>query len=230
METQSTVNPNNYRESKLSCFSPGVNPRKVALVDKYGLGDSLLDVGCGNGMYPLVTRRKFNRILQIDIADRRSAEAHALPIRLMDAAAVSDLAESYDTVIAFDIMEHLDDDLDFARKIRRRCTGCFIGSVPSDNDSQLRAIGLTHVHHVDKTHRREYSKDSLVDVLNAAGFSNVLVIPQWNEGLLAAPHALRTPSISGRVCARALMACLKFLCFLGVFRNESISDWFFVAR
>lgn len=218
------------RRDGLSHFSAGLNPRKIDLINRDGAGESLLDVGCGNGRYPLATVRRFARVLQIDVADRRSPEARGLRFRAMDAADVSSLGERFDTVLCFDIIEHLDDDESFVRAIRGLCDGCLIGSVPADDDTQLRIVGLTHVHHVDKTHRREYSRESLTALLRKAGFHDVTTLPQWNEGLVYAPHALRSGSFVSKLVARMLISCNHVLCRLGIFRNDAVADWLFVAR
>jgi SAM-dependent methyltransferase len=218
------------RRDGLSLFSAGLNPRKIELIDRHGTGESLLDIGCGNGLYPLATARSFVRVLQIDLVDRRSSEARDIPFEQMDAADVGSVGQRFDTVLCFDIIEHLDDDESFVRAVRGICDGCLIGSVPADEDTILRAVGLTHVHHVDKTHRREYSRETLAALLSRAGFTKVTVIPQRGEGLVYAPHALASGSLVSKVIARMLIALNLLLCRLGVFRNAVVADWLFVAR
>jgi hypothetical protein len=148
----------------------------------------------------------------------------------MDAAAVGCLVDRFDTVLCFDLIEHLDDDVSFVRSIREVCDGCVIGSVPGDDDARLRTVGLTHAHHVDKTHRREYSREAVTALFRSAGFEDVAVLPQWNEGLIYAPCALRAGSIVSKLAARMLVASNLALCRLGIFRNDSVADWLFVAR
>lgn len=218
------------RRDGLSLFSSGLNPRKIELIDRHGTGDSLLDIGCGNGLYPLATLHRFARVLQIDLVDRRSQKARDIPFQAMNAVAVGSVGQRFDTVLCFDIIEHLDDDESFVRTVRGICDGCLIGSVPADDDAVLRAIGLTHVHHVDKTHRREYSRETLAALLGKAGFINVTVMPQLGEGLVYAPHALASGSLVSKVIARILIALNMLLCRMGVFRNASVADWLFVAR
>jgi SAM-dependent methyltransferase len=214
----------------LSQFSGSVNPRKVSLIDAYGVGDSLLDVGCGNGLYTLATRRRFSKVLQIDIADRRAPQAAGQPFILMDANEVASVGGKFDTVLCFDIIEHLDDDGGFARKLRLVCTGCVIGSVPASDDARLRSIGLTHLHHVDKTHRREYTADSVSALLREAGFTDITVIPQYNDGIVNFARALTTATFLSRLLGKGLIVCTRWLCRVGIFRNESVADWLFVAR
>lgn len=214
----------------LSQYSQAINPRKVQLLDDFGFGTSLIDVGCGNGLYPLATRRRFPRVLQIDVADRRLPEARHLPFLLMDANDVATIGERFDTVLCFDIIEHLDDDISFTRSLRGICNGCIIGSVPSAEDEQLRSIGLTHLHHVDKTHRREYTKESVIALLHDAGFNRIEVYPQYNDGIVNSARALRTATLLSRLCAKALIACTRLLCRAGVFHNQSVADWLFVAQ
>lgn len=214
----------------LSQFSGSVNPRKVGLIDAHGVGTSLLDVGCGNGLYPLVTRRRFSNVLQIDIADRRAPEAMRQPFVLMDANDIATVGGPFDTVLCFDIIEHLDDDHGFVQKLRSVCAGCVIGSVPASDDARLRSIGLTHVHHVDKTHRREYTADSVTGLLREAGFTDITVIPQYNDGIVNFARALTTPTFLSRLLGKGLVMCTRWLCRVGIFRNESVADWLFVAR
>lgn len=216
--------------ASLSHYSQNINPRKTKLVDDHGVGDSLLDVGCGNGLYVLATARKYSRVLQIDIADRRLAEARHQPFLLIDAKDIASLGSTFDTVLCFDILEHLDDDVAFADAVRRLCTGCIIGSVPAADDERLRSIGLTHLHHVDKTHRREYTQESLHLLLGGAGFVDIRIFPQYNDGIILAARALRTSSLLSRLSAKAFEVCTRLLCRMGIFRNESVADWLFVAR
>lgn len=216
--------------SVLSQFSGNVNPRKVDLIDTHGVGRSLLDIGCGNGLYPLVTRQPFSTVLQIDIADRRLPQATHQPFLRLDANNLTSIGSQFDTVLCFDIIEHLDDDVGFANKMRDICTGCVIGSVPAADDARLRSIGLTHLHHVDKTHRREYTRDSVTALFRDAGFADITVTPQYNDGIVNFAKALTTSTLLSRVFAKGLITCTRCLCRLGIFRNESVADWLFVAR
>ncbi len=214
----------------MSLFSPGVNPSKVALIDDHGVGESLLDVGCGNGLYPLRTSRHYRNVLQVDLVDRRDSSARNIPFCAMNAASIGSLSDQrFSTVLAFDIIEHLDDDRAVLRDLLRLCAGVLIGSVPAAEDDRLRRIGLTNVHQVDKTHRREYRKEQLIEALSEAGFTSVVVLPQMCNGLVNAPFGLCTTSLASRASARGLSLVMRGLVRAGVFRNETVADYFFIA-
>jgi hypothetical protein len=217
-------------QQRHSLCSAGVNPRKTRLIDEYAVGSSLLDIGCGNGLYPLAAQRFFLRILQIDVVNRRFERAQTLPFLLLEASLIDTIKETFSTVLVFDIIEHLDDDANFLDRVRSICSGVVIGSVPGDNDSQLQAIGLTFVHHTDKTHRRAYSEVTLRKLLSSSGFKDVLIFPQYADGLVAAAYALRTETLLGKLFARIITQACRGLCWIGIFKNRSVSDWFFVAR
>ncbi|MCD6298053.1 MAG: class I SAM-dependent methyltransferase [Deltaproteobacteria bacterium] len=217
---------------ELSCFSLEINPRKLILLDEYLLPGSCLDIGCGNGLYGLKIIEHCSELLQIDVVDRRSAEAKQFPFRIMDASNLDLPAESYDNVMAFDIMEHLNDDAAFLQQVHRLCRGegrLFI-SVPNENDEQPRMMGLTHMHHVDKTHRREYTDESLRVLLESNGFKVLEIRPQFNRGILNAGRALAKENLISKLAAKTLYWQTLFYLWIGIFENRCIADWFCVAQ
>jgi 2-polyprenyl-3-methyl-5-hydroxy-6-metoxy-1,4-benzoquinol methylase len=191
---------------ELSCFSSGVNPSKLKLLDEYLLPGSCLDIGCGNGLYGRKILERCSELLQIDVVDRRSPEAKQYPFRIMYARNLDLPAQSYDNVIAFDILEHLDDDINFLQQVRRLCRkgGRLIISVPNEDDKQPRMMGLTHMHHVDKTHRREYADESLRALLESNGFKVLEIRPQFNRGILNAGRALAKRNLISKLGPKTL--------------------------
>jgi len=217
---------------ELSYFSSAINPRKLKLLDEYLLPGSCLDIGCGNGLYGRKILEYCSELLQIDVVDRRSPEAKQYPFRIMDARKLDLPASSYDNVIAFDIIEHLDDDLAFIRQVHRLCRGGgrIIISVPNENDEQPRMMGLTHMHHVDKTHRREYTDESLRALLENSGFKVLEIRPQFNRGILNAGRALAKGNMISKLAAKTLYCQTLFYLWVGIFENRCIADWFCVAE
>ncbi len=214
---------------ELSFASPHVNPRKIAYLRKYLLKGSVLDVGCGNGIYGLEIVSRGDSVLQIDIADRRSPNAKHLPFRKMNAQRLDFPHDHFDNVVAFDIMEHLDDDVLFIQEVRRVCRGRLILSVPNADDESLRRLSLTHIHHTDKTHRREYTRQELTDLLVQQGLLIVSVEPQINTMLPYFAYALAKDNIGSKLAARIISLQCRILEQYGIFENCCVADWFCVA-
>ncbi|MDD2773165.1 MAG: glycosyltransferase [Elusimicrobiales bacterium] len=152
------------------------------------IGRDVLEIGCGKGALTarLVKLRK--NLVCMDINDKLLARLRlqyghipSLEIRALDARDIKAAfgPERFDTVIAFNLMEHLPDDAAFAQDIRTllKPGGKFIGVVPA-----YQAI----FNEIDKAveHRRRYDFNSLAAVLR--GYSgleirryNSLSIPGW---------------------------------------------------
>lgn len=210
----------------------GVNPLKEDLLRQFLLPGSVLDVGCGNGLYGLVVVSRGFSVLQLDIEDRRAPQARHLPFRAMDVQRLDLPDNSFDNVVAFDIIEHLDDDTLFLREVRRVCRarGRLLLSVPNPDDEQVRQIALTHIHYTDKTHRREYTKEGLATLLELEGFKVIINKPHLNRALPYFAHALAKKGFLPKVVARFItLQCLLFE-HLGLFENRCVADWFCVAE
>lgn len=199
-------------------------------MDRYLCPGATLDVGCGNGLYGVHATSLGSEVLQIDIADRRDPRARHLPFRVMDAQRLHFREKEYANVLAFDIMEHLDDDVLFLQEIRSVCRGRVLLSVPNADDDQLYKISLAHIHHTDKTHRREYTKDNLSAVLKQTGFNVLSLEPNFNTALPYFAHALAKSSLPARAAARLISLQCRILEKVGLFENRCIGDWYCVAE
>jgi 2-polyprenyl-3-methyl-5-hydroxy-6-metoxy-1,4-benzoquinol methylase len=214
----------------LAHFTEGVNARKIAFLDRNLVPGSCLDIGCGSGKYGAMMQAKCSTILQLDIVDRRAEEARRFPFVAMDANRMDLGSAKYDNIVAFDLLEHLDDDRLFLTRIRTVCNGRLLLSVPNAEDDQPRRMGLTHMHHTDKTHRREYSREGLSAILDATGFRVREMFGQYNDGLLNAVYALAAPGRVAGWAARIITLQIRFGMRLGLFQNRCIADWFCCAE
>ena len=215
---------------KLSCFASDVNPRKMEILRRYLLPGRVLDIGCGNGLYGLEIVAQGGSVLQLDVAERRDPRARHLPFIEMDAHRLDMIDGCFDDILAFDIMEHLDDDGFFLTQIRRICRGRLFLSVPNADDEQPRRISLTHIHHTDKTHRRTYTSEMLCQLLEYHGFDAILIQPQLNEALPYFANVLAKESTLAKASARLISLQCLLLDRLGLFENRCIADWLCVAE
>jgi len=214
----------------LSKFSFGVNPRKVMLIKSHFHEGSCLDIGCGNGLYGNAISEVCGDLLQLDIADRRADAAKNFPFRMMDVQRLDLEDNTFDYAVAFDIMEHLDDDALFARELFRVCRKRVILSVPAADDTILKRFNLTHKHHTDKTHRREYTEEQLRGVLESAGFRIRMTRPQYNSAIPQVHRIMEKGSFPGKCASRILSLQILALLKLGLYHNPIIGDWFCVAE
>lgn len=214
----------------LSLCAVEVSQHKLQLMTEYLLPGRTLDVGCGNGLYGLHAQTLGANVHQLDLVDRRDSRARHLPFTAMDAERLGQYAGKYETVLAFDVIEHLNDDAAFMQAVRQLCVGRVLLSVPNVDDEQLARIAVTHIHHKDKTHRREYTRGDVLALLKRAGFQSILVTPNVNTALPYFAYALATERLLARAAARLISAQCRALEWAGVFNNKTIGDWYCVAE
>lgn len=219
-------------ESELSKYHEGVNQLKSKLIEEYYLGGSILDVGCGNGLYSLEYANMGIEVQQIDIADRRNKLAKSIPF-------IAANIESYDlrdgdtnNIIAFDIIEHLDNDDGFVKKVYTWLSdgGRMFVSVPNEDNSLLEKLNLAHIHFTDKTHQREYSRKSLQALFEVNGFKVITLKPYVNKMVSHVPILLARESLFSRVCAKIITWQIRVLEKVGLLKNTVVSDWFIVLE
>ena len=148
----------------------------------------LLDVGCGTGI-TLEEFGKYGSIMGLDLAwpalvyTRR--RGLSVPLVLGDLARLPFAAESLDIVLAFDVIEHLDDDLVALAEIRRvlRRSGVVLLNVPA-------FASLWSGKDTANQHRRRYRRNGLRLKLEQAGFS-VERITYTNAALFPAIWCVR---------------------------------------
>lgn len=139
-----------------------LNPEKSRLLSRFSLG-RCLDIGFGSGIYSKYLFHSGHEVVGVDneksfvsLASKRypdikfvSASILSLPFRKRE----------FDTAIAFDILEHVDDEV--ALEELFRVAKRVIFSVPLKNQKVLLRYGLSHAHYLDRTHLRTYSLKDL---------------------------------------------------------------------
>jgi len=153
-------------------------PERIPLFQRYvgGPGRRVLDLGCRSGA---VTRAYAagNEVTGVDV-DRRALEraAAALSIETVWADVDESLPfenESFDVVVAAELLEHVRDPAALMGEIRRvlRPGGTFVGSVPNGYRLKSRLLFLAgRPPEDDPTHLHLYSPAMLLQLLE--GFSS----------------------------------------------------------
>lgn len=148
---------------------------------------SILDVGCGTGEM-LEMLAAFGPVKGIDmspVAVEHCRSRFGAGIEVSVGRIPEDVTGPVDLVTAFDVIEHLDDDVDALVRIRHALMpgGVFVCTVPAYPLLWSRHDELNH-------HRRRYTRRSLTRALEAGGF-RVERMSYFNSVLFPAVAALR---------------------------------------
>ncbi|GAA1904051.1 class I SAM-dependent methyltransferase [Lapillicoccus jejuensis] len=154
-------------------------------------GDAL-DIGAAGGGNTRVLRDLGWRpaALEYGADGARVARERGLDVVRADATALPVADGSLDLVVAFDVLEHIEDDAAAVAEVRRvlRPTGTWLVAVPADP-----RLWSAHDEAVD--HVRRYTRETLGAVLTDGGFT-IDSMDSWNV-LLRPVVALRRRSSSG---------------------------------
>lgn len=143
-----------------------LNPDKAKLLKEYAIG-SVIDVGCGSGIYTDFLFNLGHNVVGLDAQQEfiKKAQTKYPPIKFIkgDAHKIPFPENSFDTIVLFDIIEHLDDRkvINEALRVGKR----LIISIPRQNQEILTQYALSHAHYLDQTHKRVYTETSLRDLL-----------------------------------------------------------------
>lgn len=210
-------------------WQQGRNRNKLRLIDTYTEGPRVLDVGCGPGFYANHLFKKGFDVTAVDMKDRHT-DPPPYPLHLAAVPPLNFPDGAFDTVLMFDILEHIPDETGILRELRRVTRKRVILSVPSDNDGELPLYGVCLSHHVDKTHQREYSREGLQSALEKNGFRIIHMEPQYPERLpLVAALFFRT-GVAGTLLRFLTALWLKIWMKLGMIKVNIPADWLVVAE
>lgn len=137
-------------------------------IERYGLHGPFLEVGCGRGDVSAYLAAKGWHGAAIDYSAAAAAQASANLAPYPDVAvrceALEDVAGAYDTVLLWDVLEHMADDRGALRRVaeRLRPGGFLLLAVPS-NPREWRWDDDFYGHH------RRYTVDDMTQRLAEAG-------------------------------------------------------------
>lgn len=155
-----------------------LNPDKAALLKRFSL-NNCLDLGFGSGIYTKFLSDLGHEVSGVDNQKKFVTEAlkkyPKIPFLLGDAYQLPFKKNTYETAIAFDILEHLDDNM--ALKEISRVAKRIIFSVPMENQEILLRFGLSHSHYLDNTHLRVYSLKNLRKLLTTLSYHIIYLEP-----------------------------------------------------
>ena len=156
-----------------------VDDQKAALLLEFVTGVRLLDIGCANGTYSNLASQLSSSV-GVDANPFLLETAHSthphVPFVQGSILQLPFIDKSFDTTIAFDILEHVPEKEAFAELVRvtqKRLILC----VPHTTPKELGDLFLLFGHHADTTHLRTYDEQSMRHVLQQHNLTPVLLQP-----------------------------------------------------
>ena len=138
---------------------------------RWACGSTVLDIGTGKGFYGTMLQERGMRVVGVDL---HPAQGLSFPVVLARLSALP-FSSPFDTVLAFDVLEHEEAGGQALQELRRLTQQRLIISVPNADHSRLPLYNLTYKHHIDKSHYRAYDIGILRAKLEAAGFRVLLM-------------------------------------------------------
>jgi len=210
----------NAKKFKWSSVSGDLNPERISCLKKYIVGSSVLDAGCGGGGYVDFLCRQGFHVTGVDI-NSNFLDLASKYLRLGNYVS-SDLNnlpfpdKHFDSTYCFDVLEHLD-DLSALKELIRVTRNRIIITVPREDDF-MHNYNLTFLHYQDKTHLRNYTEESLLDLLQQCKAYDAEIIYELFvpiKCLISDTITLSNPDRKGKITTKIINLFIrKFLALL----------------
>jgi SAM-dependent methyltransferase len=158
-------------------------------------GPEVLDLGCGLGGYSLELAKRGFAVRGLDVSEEYVERARALGVDAdtYDGTTPPLAGDAVDTVILFEVIEHLDDPAALLAEARRVARRNVLVSTPNATQS----FGTTPVefsHMLDLDHRQAFTVGSLTELL---------------DGVFGSCHVEQVAPVDARLAAQILPGVLR---------------------
>lgn len=146
-----------------------LNPYRLEAIVRHA-GHSVLDVGCGNGAYVLRLAGRYD-IKGVDCQEFAAWAQAPERFGISDATLLAAPADSVDTLLSFETLEHLREPERALREYYRVARKNLILTVPNcDQTPGFAASNLLYSHWSDRTHVNFFDMGSITRLVEGAGF------------------------------------------------------------
>lgn len=143
-------------------------PAYAELAFQYQKGD-ILDVGCGTCQLYSFLRKKGWKGKYYGIDAKKYNYDYSKGIELIIGDALEVEFPEVDTVILYNILEHIDDPVKLLKKALNSARENVLVNVPKRNE-ELWKLGIAEYHQLDKTHKHcGFSRDEVYKLVELAG-------------------------------------------------------------
>lgn len=165
-------------------FDALVGERQTLLSSQLGVGDSILDIGCGVGQFTPLFLYKFKRVVGLDPSEKYLKEARKEGWNIEYVQGYGETfssTDSFDTINMTNLLEHVDDPVKLLKNCKKHLNngGRVIAQVPNAN-SITRRIGvemgiIDSIEHMSEKeiefwgHQRTYTLEQLEADFKKAG-------------------------------------------------------------
>lgn len=146
-------------------------------MDNVDSKDIVLDIGCGNGALTLDIAKKVEKVIGIDLSEKNIKFAEekfpAFNIEYIIGDAVKSLPDKrFNTIILSNVLEHIENRIEFLKKIKKMTPKILIRVPMIDRDwITLYKKELEVEYRLDKTHYIEYTLKNFKNELDQAGLN-----------------------------------------------------------
>jgi 2-polyprenyl-3-methyl-5-hydroxy-6-metoxy-1,4-benzoquinol methylase len=160
--------------------TPGMLARRseyrLNQIRSYVMPGRLLDIGCSDGEFVAAAIRAGHDAEGIDFSGEAVARAKSMGRPVSQYRAENFEGNGlYDTITAFDLIEHVRNPRSFVENVRRLCapSGVFVLTTPDLGSWSRRLMGKRWYFYIPEEHLFYFTRDNIRSLLNATGFEVV---------------------------------------------------------
>lgn len=160
------------------------------IIDKVGKVGSLLDIGCCEGETTKKFDSKFKLGLDTYYPNVKKLAEKGIPSIVADAQNISIKNDTFDCIVATEVIEHLPNPKSFLKECYRilKKNGKLVLTTPNKYSIRRYVANLITRRTGNKAHLHTYTHDELNALLQEQGFSNLFFFPTtvewyWHEYL-----------------------------------------------
>jgi ubiquinone/menaquinone biosynthesis C-methylase UbiE len=169
----------NAEKFNWSSISGNLNAERISHLEKYLIGHTILDAGCGGGAYVEFLAQQGFQVVGVDKYEDFLAVARRKGNCRYIQGEITNLTFSdkyFDCTYCFDVLEHVD-DLAAIKELARVTSKIIIITVPQKDDFFYK-YGLTYITYRDPTHLRYYTEETLKQLCLSVNPSKVLILSE----------------------------------------------------